>query len=86
MNTTEAVLFLVSLGYLFIVFATGQSTIRDKKDRFDKTSGSKYFSKPDQHIFFFRRVPSENSPGPQNAAFASGAAVCTAGGKTGVAQ
>jgi hypothetical protein len=85
MNTTEAVLFLVSLGYLFIVFATGQSAIEDKKDRFDKTSGSKYFSKPDQHFLFFRRVLSEN-PGPQNAAFASGAAVCTAGGKTGVAQ
>ena len=86
MNTTEAVLFLISLGYLFIVFATGQSTMGDATDRFDKTSGSKYFSKPDQHILFFRRVLSENRPGPQNAAFASGAAVCTAGGKTGVAQ
>lgn len=86
MNTTEAVLFLVSLGYLFIVFATGQSAIEDTKDGFDKTSGSKYFSKPDQQILFFRRVLSDNSPGPQNAAFASGAAVCTAGGKTGVAQ
>jgi hypothetical protein len=62
MNTTEAVLFLVSLGYLFIVFAAGQSATGDTNDGFDKTSGSKYFSKPDQHILFFRRVLSERSP------------------------
>jgi hypothetical protein len=62
MNTTEAVLFLVSLGYLFIVFAAGQSAIGDTNDGFDKTSRSKYFSNPDQHIFF-RRVLSERSPG-----------------------
>ena len=62
MNTTEAVLFLVSLGYLFMVFATGQSAIGDTKDGFDKTSGSKYFSNPDQHILFFREVRSERRP------------------------
>jgi hypothetical protein len=62
MNTTEAVLFLVSLGYIFIVFAAGQSAIGDTNDGFDKTSGSKYFSNPDQHILFFSKILSERSP------------------------
>jgi hypothetical protein len=86
MNTFDAVLFLVSLGYVFIIFAIGQGSYGDAGNGFDKTSGSKYFSNPDQHIHFFRRVLSENSPGPQNGALASGAAVCTAGRITGVAQ
>ncbi len=63
MNTAEAVLFLVSLSYVFIIFAIGQRTYEDEGDGFDKTSGSKYFSNPDQHIHFFRRVLSERSPG-----------------------
>ena len=86
MNTFDAVLFLVSLGYVFIIFAIGQGSYGHAGDGFDKTSGSKYFSNPDQRIHFFRRVLSENSPGPQNAAFASEGAVCTAGRMTGVAQ
>ena len=65
MNTMEAVLFLVSLSYIFIIFATGPSATGDARDGFDKRNGSKYFSYPDQHIFFLRRVPSERSPGPQ---------------------
>jgi hypothetical protein len=40
MNTIDAVLFLVSLGYVFIIFATGQRFHGDEGDGFDKTSGS----------------------------------------------
>ena len=63
MNTPDAVLFLVSLGYVSIIFATGHSVYGDEGNGFDKTSGSKYFSYPDQRIHFFRRVLSERSPG-----------------------
>ena len=45
MNTFDAVLFLVSLGYVFIIFAIGQGSYEHAGDGFDKTSGSKYFSK-----------------------------------------
>jgi len=65
MNTVDAVLFLVSLSYVFIIFAIGQRSYGDEGDGFDKTSGSKYFSNPDQHIHFFRRVLSERSTGPK---------------------
>jgi hypothetical protein len=36
----DAVLFLVSLGYVFIIFAIGQGAYGDAGDGFDKTSGS----------------------------------------------
>ena len=40
MNTVEVVLFLVSDGYVSIIFATGQGPQRRDGDGFDKTSGS----------------------------------------------
>jgi hypothetical protein len=35
----------------------------DESDGFDKTSGSKYFSNPDQHIHFFPWVLFEEGKG-----------------------
>jgi hypothetical protein len=72
MNTVEAVLFLVLLGYVFIIFATGQRSYEDEGNGFDKASGSKYFSNPDQHILFFGRGTFRVQSGPSSAIFASG--------------
>lgn len=56
---------MVSLSYVFIIFATGQRCYGNEGYGFDKTSGSKYFSNPDQHIHFLRRVLSERGTGPK---------------------
>ena len=40
MNTVEVVLFLVSDGYVSIIFATGQAPLKERWHGFDKTSGS----------------------------------------------
>jgi hypothetical protein len=85
MNTIDAVLFLVSLSYIFIIFATGPSASGDASDGFDKTSGSKYFSYPDQHIPFFRRYL-RSAVRALKRDFCAWAAVCKAGRMTGVAQ
>ncbi|MGZ7050599.1 MAG: hypothetical protein ACXVK3_01300 [Candidatus Angelobacter sp.] len=63
MNTNKVVLFLVSFGYISIIFATGHVPYGDDRDGFDKSSGSKYFSNPDQHIHFFSRVFSAEDQG-----------------------
>jgi hypothetical protein len=47
MNTAQVVLFLVSVGYISMILATGHVLYGDNRDGFDKTSGSKYFSNPD---------------------------------------
>jgi hypothetical protein len=62
MNTVEVVLFLVSDGYVSIIFATGQAPSRRNGYGFDKTSGSEvlfqvqtstYISLP---VYFFRKA------------------------------
>jgi hypothetical protein len=53
MNTVQMVLFLVSVGYISLIVATGHAFYGDNRDGFDKTSGSKYFSNSDQPIHFF---------------------------------
>lgn len=54
MNTFDVVLFLVLLSYVFIIFAIGQGSHAHAGAGFDKTSGSKYFSKSrPAHTFLF---------------------------------
>ncbi|HEY5030540.1 MAG TPA: hypothetical protein VIK39_19205, partial [Candidatus Angelobacter sp.] len=51
------------IGYILIIFATGQVLYGYNGDGFDKTSGSKYFSNPDQHTHFFPWVLFEEGQG-----------------------
>jgi len=54
MNTVRVVLFLVSDGYVSIIFATGQVPSGRDGDGFDKTSGSEVlFQVQTQHTFLF---------------------------------
>jgi len=53
MNTVEVVLFLVSDGYVSIIFATGQVHLTGKTAMdLTRPAVQKYFSNPDQHINF----------------------------------
>jgi hypothetical protein len=56
MNTVEVVLFLVPDGYVSIIFATGQTPLKERRHGFDKTSGSEVLFQVQTSIHFSSRV------------------------------
>ena len=69
MNTVEVVLFLVSDGYVSIIFATGQVPARRDGDGFDKTSGSEVLFQVQTSTYFSFGGCFLETPGTRTALF-----------------